>query len=86
MYAKCRVMWDAVKVFDEMPKRDTVSWNSIISSFLSNGDLEMGFKYFRQIVGLGIDQIDQATFTTVLSAGDGLGFLRVNEMVHALVF
>ncbi|KAJ8436830.1 hypothetical protein Cgig2_032058 [Carnegiea gigantea] len=77
-------MWDAVKVFDDMPKRDTVSWNSIISSFLSNGDLEMGFKYFRQIVGLGIDQIDQATFTTVLSAGDGLGFLRVNEMVHAL--
>lgn len=85
MYSKWRVPWDAVKVFDEMPVRDTVSWNSVISGFLSNWDFVMGFKYFREVVELGVDHLDQATFTTILSACDDLGFLRVSKMVHGLV-
>lgn len=85
MYAKWRALRDALKVFDEMPMRDTVSWNSVISGFLSNGEFDIGFKYFREMVELGIDQLDQATFTTVLSSCDGLDFLRVSKMVHGLV-
>ncbi|KAL2942067.1 hypothetical protein RDABS01_030417 [Bienertia sinuspersici] len=86
MYAKCWALGDALKVFDEMPMRDTVSWNSIISGLLGNGELEIGFKCFKQMVELGNDHLDQASFTTVLSACDGLGFLRVSKMIHGLVF
>ncbi|KAL9235041.1 hypothetical protein vseg_009841 [Gypsophila vaccaria] len=83
MYSKCRSGWNAQKVFDEMPVRDTVSWNSMVSGLLSGGDLGAGFGFFRAMVGeLGVGGIDQASFTTVLSACDGV---RVCEMVHGLV-
>ncbi|XP_020097080.1 pentatricopeptide repeat-containing protein At5g16860-like [Ananas comosus] len=32
-YAKCGSLEDSSKVFDEMPQRDVVSWNSIISAY-----------------------------------------------------
>uniref|UniRef100_A0A803KP70 Pentatricopeptide repeat-containing protein n=1 Tax=Chenopodium quinoa TaxID=63459 RepID=A0A803KP70_CHEQI len=85
MYAKCRALGNALKVFDEMPMRDSVSWNSVISGFLSNGEFEFGFKFLKRMVGLGIGQLDQATFTTVLSACDGVDLLRVSKMIHGLV-
>lgn len=85
MYAKTQALGDALKVFDEMPMKDSVTWNSVISGFLSNGKFEIGFKYFREMVKLGVGLIDQATFTTVLSSCDGLGFLRVSKMIHGLV-
>ncbi|KAK9756743.1 hypothetical protein RND81_01G117900 [Saponaria officinalis] len=86
MYAKCRALRDAQKVFDEMPVRDTVSWNSMVSGFLSSGEFGVGFGFFRVMVSdLGVGQIDQASFTTVLSACDGVRFVRVCEMVHGFV-
>ncbi|OAY75524.1 Pentatricopeptide repeat-containing protein [Ananas comosus] len=37
MYGKCGFVEEATKVFDGMPVRDCVSWNSIISGCASNG-------------------------------------------------
>ncbi|KAK9292076.1 hypothetical protein L1049_020031 [Liquidambar formosana] len=85
MYSKCGALWDAGKLFDHMPVKDTVSWNSLISGFLRSGDFEMGFGLFKQMRELGIYQFDQATLTTILSACDELDFCPVNKMIHSLV-
>ncbi|KAF8395744.1 hypothetical protein HHK36_019695 [Tetracentron sinense] len=37
LYGGCSNLWDAQRVFDEMPERDIVSWNSIIAAFSANG-------------------------------------------------
>ncbi|WOL08225.1 pentatricopeptide repeat-containing protein [Canna indica] len=37
MYTKCRSMENAIKVFEEMPQQDTVSWTSIISAYALSG-------------------------------------------------
>ncbi|KAK9732544.1 hypothetical protein RND81_04G005900 [Saponaria officinalis] len=75
-----------VMVFDEMPVGDIVSWNSMVSGFLSSGEFGVGFGFFRVMVSdLGVGQIDQASFTTVFSACDGVRFVRVCEMVHGFV-
>ncbi|CAD6271435.1 unnamed protein product [Miscanthus lutarioriparius] len=39
-YAACGRAADARRVFDEMPARDIVSWNSLVSALLTNGMLE----------------------------------------------
>ncbi|XP_004303223.1 PREDICTED: pentatricopeptide repeat-containing protein At3g02330 [Fragaria vesca subsp. vesca] len=39
MYLKCRVLRYAAKVFDEMPQRDTVSWNTMIFGYAESGDM-----------------------------------------------
>lgn len=84
-YWKCGKMTDIVKLFDDMPRRDTVSWNTMISGFLRKGDIGMGFEFFKRCLELGFYRLDQASFTTILSACDSpeLGFF--NEMIHGLV-
>ncbi|GAB2235508.1 hypothetical protein Droror1_Dr00025933 [Drosera rotundifolia] len=39
MYVKCSCSVYAQKVFDEMPERDSVSWNSLVSGYFEIGDL-----------------------------------------------
>ncbi|EXB53967.1 hypothetical protein L484_022935 [Morus notabilis] len=37
MYGKCGFLEDAVRVFEKMPERNLVSWNSMIRGFSENG-------------------------------------------------
>ncbi|XP_051122779.1 pentatricopeptide repeat-containing protein At5g66520-like [Andrographis paniculata] len=46
LYSECGVSEDAHKVFDEMPNRDVVSWNSIIISSLRSGELDAALQLF----------------------------------------
>ncbi|XVF57443.1 hypothetical protein PTKIN_Ptkin06aG0205800 [Pterospermum kingtungense] len=85
MYSKCGTLTDLTKVFDEMPMRDTVSWNTVVSGFLRNGEFDKGFRYFKQMRKSGFCWFDQATLTTILSACDGVEFCYVNKMMHGLV-
>lgn len=85
MYSKCGELSHAAKVFDEMPLRDTVSWNVMIAGYLRNGNSEMGFGVFRRMYELGVHKLDHATLTTVASACDVPDLLYVNKMIHCLV-
>lgn len=77
---------NAVKLFDELPDRDIVSWNTVMSGFVRNGQFDIGFRYLKQIRQLGFPAFNQATLTTLLSSLDRPKFLRMNKMVHCLVF
>ncbi|KAI3841012.1 hypothetical protein MKX03_018243 [Papaver bracteatum] len=47
MYSLCgRTSRAFTKVFEEMPVKDVVSWNSMISGHLRHGELELARKYF----------------------------------------
>ncbi|XP_020245821.1 pentatricopeptide repeat-containing protein At5g16860-like [Asparagus officinalis] len=65
MYAKCGSLESGVQVFDKMPHRDVVSWNSILSGFSCNGlDLE-AMKKAREMVRNGF-MPDEATIVSLL--------------------
>ncbi|KAK3013017.1 hypothetical protein RJ639_009966 [Escallonia herrerae] len=49
MYSKCGQLSYAAKLFDQMPVKDTVSWNSIIAGFFRNGILETGIAFFKRM-------------------------------------
>ncbi|BAT88074.1 hypothetical protein VIGAN_05151400 [Vigna angularis var. angularis] len=88
VYTKCGQLQDAVKLFDHMPVKDTVSWNTMISGFLRNRDLDTGFRLFKQTSESRTVccRFDKATLSTMLSACDGLEFSGATKMVHGLVF
>ncbi|KAM6542583.1 hypothetical protein CsatB_007030 [Cannabis sativa] len=49
-YAKCcENLENACQVFDEMPERDVVSWNSIITSYMARGEIESAVKLFNSM-------------------------------------
>ncbi|XP_065851841.1 pentatricopeptide repeat-containing protein At3g05340 [Euphorbia lathyris] len=86
MYSNSGVFTGAAKLFDEMPLRDTISWNTMISGFLSNGELVKGFVLFKRMRESGFFQFDQATLTTLLSAFDRPELIYATKMMHCLLF
>ncbi|XP_057774455.1 pentatricopeptide repeat-containing protein At5g66520-like [Salvia miltiorrhiza] len=49
LYSECGVLEDARKVFDEMPNRDVVSWNSMIVGCLRNVEVDLALQLFKEM-------------------------------------
>lgn len=85
MYTKCGDARSAFKLFGEMPLRDTVSWNTLISGCISDGELAKGIGLFQRMREMGVDWVDKATLTTVLSGCDRPELCHVTQMIHGVV-
>lgn len=86
MYARCGRRGDAARAFDEMPLRDSVSWNSLLAASASAAD---ALALLRQMLRAapGAAACDHATLTTVLSAcarADRGGGAALLPVVHGL--
>ncbi|KAK9153575.1 hypothetical protein Sjap_001055 [Stephania japonica] len=80
MYAKCGEIGVAREVFDGMPQRDVVSWNSIILGYASKGMWEEAFDLFQRMTVGGVE-VNAVTLNTI--AG---GCLQVADHKRALQF
>ncbi|XP_073123538.1 pentatricopeptide repeat-containing protein At3g22690 [Henckelia pumila] len=49
MYTKCGMQEWACRMFDQMPKKTIVSWNSLLSGFARNGDIKSAKKVFEDM-------------------------------------
>ena len=67
MYAKCGILSKALKVFEELPVRDTISWSALISGYAQEGHFEEALKCFAQMQKEGLSP-DDITFVSVLNA------------------
>jgi pentatricopeptide repeat protein len=67
MYAKCGSIEDAYQVFDKMPKRDVVSWTTMIAGYAMHGLVKEAIWLFEQMQESGTTP-DYVTFIGVLSA------------------
>lgn len=84
MYGKCGSVKDALKVFDEMPQRNVVSWTSVISGCSQNGqDKDAVELYFRMRRAGYVP--DQFTFGSVIKACSGVGDPWLGRQLHAHV-
>ena len=66
MLAKCGNIEYAYHLFHNMPKRDSVSWNSIITGYVEHGYGKEVLQLLKQMLQIGID-LDHITFISVLS-------------------
>ncbi|XP_010265494.1 PREDICTED: pentatricopeptide repeat-containing protein At4g35130, chloroplastic [Nelumbo nucifera] len=55
MYSKLGYIEFGERIFEEMPVRDLVSWNSIIGGYVSVGDGVNSLSHFREMLRLGIN-------------------------------
>ncbi|KAK2987501.1 hypothetical protein RJ640_012160 [Escallonia rubra] len=67
MYAKCGQLEVSRRVFDMMPRRDTVAWNTVIIANSMHGNGEEALLLFDEMVNSGVKP-NSVTFTGVLSA------------------
>ncbi|XP_022741310.1 putative pentatricopeptide repeat-containing protein At2g01510 isoform X1 [Durio zibethinus] len=75
MYAKCGSIKDAIRLFQDMPERNIVSWNALISAHAQNGDGEATLDSFEKMVQSGF-QPDSVSFLSVLSACSHCGLVQ----------
>lgn len=85
MYAKCGAMNEALDVFYKLPKRDLVSWTSMINAYGSHGQALEALKLFSKMQQCNAKP-DGVAFLAVLSACShaGLvdeGYYFFNQMI-----
>ncbi|XP_057868710.2 pentatricopeptide repeat-containing protein At1g09410, mitochondrial [Cryptomeria japonica] len=67
MYAKCGSLVDACNLFESMPKRDAVSWSTMIAGYGMHGFGRKAIQCFEQMQQSGAKP-DCVTFVNILSA------------------
>ncbi|KAG7973430.1 hypothetical protein I3843_07G227300 [Carya illinoinensis] len=84
LYAKSRELWFARTLFEEMPCRDTVSWNPMIAGYVNCGNFETAFEILRTMKICGFD-LDGYTFGSILKGVASAYRLDIGEQVHSMI-
>ncbi|KAI3787010.1 hypothetical protein L1987_41158 [Smallanthus sonchifolius] len=84
MYSKCGWMVEACMVFEEMPSKDEVSWNSMIDGYSKNGYCEEALVAFRKILIEDVT-VDQYLLCSALCACGSFKAYETGRCLHALV-
>ncbi|XP_057852302.2 pentatricopeptide repeat-containing protein At4g13650-like isoform X2 [Cryptomeria japonica] len=81
MYAKCGSIDKAFELFDRMPQRNVVTWNTMIAGYAQNGLVEKALESFKQMQLEGIKP-NSTTFINILPACAKMGALEQGMNIH----
>ncbi|KAJ9567707.1 hypothetical protein OSB04_003673 [Centaurea solstitialis] len=84
VYGKCGVMEAARKVFDKMPKRNVVTWTSLMSGYVHNSQPESALRVFLEMLENGSYPTNY-TLGVVLTACSLLYDVKFGKGVHGYV-
>ena len=84
MYAKCGVMADACKFFEEIPCKDAVLWTAMIDGYAKNGECEEALLAFKRMIKDGI-VIDSHVLSVTLSACMAIKAHKSGKCLHSSV-
>ncbi|XP_016432389.2 putative pentatricopeptide repeat-containing protein At3g23330 [Nicotiana tabacum] len=84
MYATCTRVEDSYRVFDLLPQKDDVSWNTIIAGCVQNGAFDEGLRFFRQMLAANVKPVE-VTFSAILPACAHLTTLHLGKQLHAYI-
>ncbi|KAL2344301.1 hypothetical protein Fmac_005586 [Flemingia macrophylla] len=83
-YAKCTQLNFAHQVFDEMPHRDTVSWNAIISTYANTGHLDAARQLLSAMRRSAL-AFNRHTFGSILKGVAHAGELQFGQQLHSVM-
>ncbi|GJN37772.1 hypothetical protein PR202_gb26760 [Eleusine coracana subsp. coracana] len=67
MYGKCGCLDEALQTFDEMPEKNSITWNAVISAYAHYGQANNAIRMFETMLKCGMYP-DPVTFLCVLAA------------------
>ncbi|WRX10999.1 Pentatricopeptide repeat - like 10 [Theobroma cacao] len=82
MYSRCNSIHTSFEVFDKMPERDVISWNTMVSAFVQNGLDDEGLLLVYEMQKQGF-LVDSVTVTALLSAASNLRNREIGKQTHA---
>lgn len=84
MYCKTGLWDDACKVFDEMPERNSTTWNAYLSNAVLSGRPRNGIEKFIEFLRVG-GEPDSITFCAFLNACSDTLDLELGRQLHGFV-
>lgn len=84
MYANCNRIKDSLRVFNLLPKRDAISWNSIIAGCVQNSMFDEGLIFFRQML-MGKIKPVPVSFSSTIPACAHLTTLHLGKQLHGYI-
>lgn len=85
-YSKCGDIVASRRVFDEMPRKDLISWNSLISGNLANGYNAEALLLFKAVVsGRAGFFPNHTTLTSALSASVQASSIQAGFWIHSYI-
>jgi pentatricopeptide repeat protein len=82
VYAKCGEIEISMKLFEELPDRNDVTWNTIIVGYVQLGDGERAMNLFTYMLGHDM-QPTEVTYSSVLRACASLAALEPGLQIHS---
>lgn len=82
--ARCGRISHARKLFDEMPNRDSVAWNAMITAYSQLGIYQEALSLFSDMT-ISNYRPDNFSFSATLNACAGACHLRFGTRIHALI-
>ncbi|KAJ0971285.1 hypothetical protein J5N97_019244 [Dioscorea zingiberensis] len=84
LYAKLGLLHCGLKLFDEMPERDLISWCTLISGCVAHGFELEAFELFRRMLKSGVKP-NHFVMSSVLKGCATSGVLEIGLLVHGFV-
>ncbi|CAL5332625.1 unnamed protein product [Camellia sinensis] len=84
VYAKCRAMENARKVFDNLPKRNVVTWTSLITGYVRNSQPKLAFPVFIEMLEVGAYPTNY-TLGVVLNACCLMHAIGLGKQIHSYI-
>ncbi|KAF8394520.1 hypothetical protein HHK36_020730 [Tetracentron sinense] len=83
-FVKFNKIDEARRLFDEMPQKDVVCWNSMIGGYVGACDFDKAFDLFFKMWGCGI-RPSPITMASLIQACGGIGNLELGKCIHGCV-
>lgn len=84
MYSKCGTLQDAVRIFNHMSVRNTVTWNAMITAYAQHGKIKEVFELFHRMDYEGIIA-NRVTFISILDACACEGVQAEGRLMHLFI-
>lgn len=84
VYAKCQVMSDARKMFNEIQYPNAITWNVIVRRYLDYGDAREAVFMFSRMLSAKIRPLNY-TFSNALVACSSISALKEGMQIHGIV-
>lgn len=84
MYAKCNRLECSLRAFYILPRKDAISWNSIIAGCVQNGEFDRGLGFFRRMLKENVKPM-AVSFSSVIPACAHLTALSLGRQLHGCI-
>ncbi|GKU97454.1 hypothetical protein SLEP1_g10597 [Rubroshorea leprosula] len=81
MYAKCKKLYDSLRLFHGMPEKNWISWSAVIAGCVQNDQFIKGLELFKEMLKEGIG-VSQSIYASIFRSCAGLSAFRLGSQLH----